>query len=175
MYCCANHPDWRRWPKNDTFPHNYTFEFDQHVWYPAHSTMNLTYILFVEHLSEELFYVGWESSWMNDWRLPLSLHGGGWGTRFGVDIKVLMDCDIVVNASQFFPFEPPEMPSFMQEVEVDYNGDSEMVDYEQSDNDNLFDYYLNQIGRIPPKKYAWQQFPILNLSCSYGIGGLKIF
>merc|ERR1719242_911636 len=160
-FCCAEYPKW-----NHTNPYIHgkenPFVFDKRQWFGSHTSINMTYVLFVNHLSEELFYIAWEASWMNDWRLNLSLQGGGWGKSdtFSVDIKILMDCNVSVNASGFFPFEPPK-PLTM---------DMDLFDVADKD----YDVDKNEsIGRVPPRKYTWQKFPILDLSCEFGVGGLK--
>ena len=44
--------------------------------------------------------------------------------------------------------------------------------FDVADNDD--DVYKNEsVGSIPPRKYVWQKFPILDLSCEFGVGGLR--
>merc|ERR1712154_499665 len=119
----------------------------------SHTTTNMSYVLFISHLGEEMFWLAYESSWLNDWRLNLSLQGSGWGKSdtFSVDIKVLMDCNVSVNASAFFPFELPK-PLTIAMDDVPNNA---------------------SVGRVPPKKYAWQKFPVLDLECDFGVGGFQ--
>jgi len=182
VYCCADHPEWNH--SNKYIPGNYTFAFEEKQWFGAHDVMNMTFVLFVDHLSEELFYVAWQASFENAWRLPLTLHGGGWGKAkiLGIDVKIIMDCDIVVNSSYFLPFDPPTPPPFIKQestvVDMDENGNVEMVFDDQhfsgSDDDSYsFLVGIDRIGQVPPKKYTWQKFPVLNLTCSYGVGGLR--
>ena len=106
---------------------------------------------------------------MNDWNLELMLSGGGWGSAWGMDIKLLMDCSITVNASYFFPFDPPlkDEDGFVALFDVSAEGDIEPV---ALTNGSVSD---GGLGRIPPRKYKWQQFPVLNVSCDFGVGGFK--
>eukprot|EP00483_Globobulimina_turgida_P004928 UN04937 len=104
----------------------------------------MSLILHVINADEELFYAGWEMSWLNDWKLNVGLNGNGFGkTKFlGIDIQLMVDCSIDVNAFYFFPFHPP--------------------------NRN------RSISRVPPKKYVWQQFPVVDLNCTFGYSSFKI-
>eukprot|EP01084_Bolivina_argentea_P285173 488966_1 len=145
VYCCSSHPKW-----NKTFPYykNYTWQFDNKFWINSKKSTNMSFILFVTDLDEELFYAGWEASWLNNWKLSLGLNGNGWGkTKFlGIDIKIMLDCSIIVNASYFFPFHPPHRNK---------------------------SYFKDVIGRVPPKKYVWQKFPVLELNCTFGFSSFK--
>ena len=98
-FCCAEHPNWNH--SNPYIRGQEAFAFDKRQWLGSQTDINMTFVLFINHLSEELFYMAWEASWLNDWQLNLSLSGGGWGKTdtFSMDVKVLVNCNVSVNAS----------------------------------------------------------------------------
>merc|ERR1712232_1429031 len=155
--------------KSHPYVGNETFVMDQEQDFWAGQKNNLSMILYITSITEELLYIGYEASFLNDWRLNLHLHGNGWAkTRwFGIHAQIALDCSIDVNSSYLLPLDP-NVPWNISDWNITDSED------DSCDNRRTFGYDLEgMIRRLPPRKYESQIFPVIDLNCTIGMVRLR--
>jgi len=165
--CCTKESNFN---KSNPYFGNETFVMNEEQEFWSGQTNNLSMILYVTSITEELLYIGWQASFLNDWRLNLHLHGNGWAKTkwFGIHAQIALDCSIDVNSSYFLPFDPPWNMSSWNITDYLDEEDTECSKKKK------YGFDLEEmVERLPPKKYESQIFPVIDLNCTIGMVRLR--